>query len=115
MHAQSTPSAIRQHLEVAARLRRFYDAKRVLLSRHRQFHRVVARDLQKDSGIRTTLVSLSGRMQKTRTESQACRYMFFIANCMAHRLQTLLVLRIHLDISQYREIIPGMDAVQMSR
>src|SRR5579872_73218 len=60
VHSQCASSALRQHLEVPARLRRLYDAERIFLSGHWQFHRIVARDLQKHSRVRTTFVSLPG-------------------------------------------------------
>ena len=71
VHTQCPTSSLCQYLEVTASLCGFYDAEGIFLSRHRQFHRVVAGDLQKHSGIRTALVRLSGGVQKSRTKSQA--------------------------------------------
>src|SRR5581483_10904374 len=56
--AQRAAPALGQHLEVAARLRRLDDAKRVALPRHSQIHRVVTGDLQEDSSIGPALVRL---------------------------------------------------------
>src|SRR3954452_14737954 len=113
MNAQGSASAFRKNLKISAGLCRLHNAERVLLSGHGQFHRVVTCNLQEDSGVRTAFVRLSGGMQKSRPKSQTGRNMLFIADGMAKNLQRLLMLRVHLDVSQRREVIPSLDSIQM--
>src|ERR1700758_3356602 len=102
MHAQRAPPALSQYLEIAARLRRLHNSKSIFLLRNRKVESIIASHLQKHSRIRTTLISLSRGMQKTRAKSQAGRDPFPLANRVPYRLQVILMLGIHLDISKYR-------------
>src|SRR5271156_2105648 len=86
MHAEGTPSALGQHLKIAASLRGFYHAESVLLFGHRQFQRIVASHLQKYSGIRTAFVRLPRRMQKTRSKAQAGGHVLPVADRKSYRL-----------------------------
>src|SRR6185437_11788350 len=108
MNPQSSPVALRQHCKIAASLRSFYNPERILLPRHGKIRGIVAGDLQKHARVRTAFVRLPGRMQKSRTEAQARRDAFLVANRVTYRLQTLLVLTIHRDERQGGEIISGL-------
>ena len=114
MNSQRPPSALRQHLKVAACLRRFHHSECVFLSRHRKFDRIVASDLQEYARVRTAFISLSSRVQKTRAEPQARCHALVVADRMPQHLQHLLMLRIHLDVAEHREVIAGLDARQVS-
>src|SRR2546425_7785935 len=56
MHAEGPAAALRQHLEVAARLRRLHHPESIGLSGHRQIGGVPACDLQEDAAVRPALV-----------------------------------------------------------
>jgi hypothetical protein len=71
MDAQHPPVALRQDIEIAARLRRFDDAEGVFLVRHLDIGAVVAGYLQVHAGIGPALVSLSGRMKESRSKAEA--------------------------------------------
>ena len=60
MYPQSPAAAFRENLEVSPGLRRFDHPEGVFLPRYGQVRRIVAGDLQNDSAIRATLVSLTG-------------------------------------------------------
>src|SRR5581483_2486635 len=80
MHMQRAAAPLAKNFEIAARLRRFYDAERILLARHRNIARVVAGDLHEHARIRPPFVRLPGRVEKSRPESQACRRFLRVAN-----------------------------------
>ena len=82
-------------------------------SGHRQIGRIVAGDLQKDSAVGSTFVSLAGGVQEARTESQTRSHSLAIAQRLAQFLQECFVLRVHLDVSQQRKVIAGTDAIKM--
>ena len=113
MNPQGAPSAVCQYLKIPPRLCRFHDSKRVFLSRYRQLHRIVTSDLQKYARVWASFVSLSGRVQKSRTEAQTRCHPLLVAHEMSQDLQTLLVLGIHLDVAEDREIVPSLNARQM--
>src|ERR1051326_4847089 len=100
MQPQRAPPAFGQHCKIAARLRSFDDSESVVLIGHRQVRGVIASDLQKDPSVWPTLVSLSGRMQKARAESQTSRHALRIAHRLTGRLQQSLVLVAHFKKSQ---------------
>src|SRR3984957_20539713 len=114
MHTKRAPSALRQYLKIAARLRCLYHAKRVFMSRHRQFHRIVTGDLQKHSGVRVAFVGLSGGVQKARPKAEASRNMVPVADRVPNRHQALFVDVIDLDESQDRTAITRSESAQMS-
>src|SRR5579863_1516722 len=114
MHAQRAPSALGEDLEVATRLSRFYNSKRIFLAGHWQLDGIVAGDLQEYSGVRAAFVRLAGGVQETRAESQARCHAFFVAHGVAQSLQRLLVLSVHLDVAQRGEVVASLDAVDMS-
>src|SRR6476659_606534 len=100
MHAQSATAAFVQNLKIAAGLRGFDDAKSIFLIRHRQIIRIIAGYLEKDPAVWSAFIRLSGLVQESRPESQTSRYALLVADNGARLLQQLLVLVIHLDISE---------------
>src|SRR5215470_2323611 len=52
-------------------------------------------------------------MEEPRAESEAGGHMLPVSHRMPDRLQLLLVIFVHLDVSQKREVIAGLDPVQM--
>src|ERR1700719_2785582 len=113
MHSQSTAAAFGQHLEVSARLRSFDHAERVVLPGYGKIGCVIARNLQEDARIRTTLVGLTGRMQKAGTESEACRDAFLVSQHMANSLQARLVFGVHLDEGEQSKVIACAETIEM--
>src|SRR5215470_14483300 len=62
VHAQGAPAALRQHVEIAARLRLLDNAEGVGLAGDRQVLAVVAGDLQEDAAVRAALIGLPRRV-----------------------------------------------------
>src|SRR5580693_4644808 len=114
MHPQRPPPAISQHLEVSTSLCRLDYSEGVFLLWNRQVQSIVASHLQEYSRIRPTLISLSGRMQKTRPKAEAGSHMFLVTHSVPYALQGLLVFGIHLDKSQHCKVIASLDAPHMS-
>jgi len=110
---QRTPAALCQHLEIAARLRLFDDAKGVGLAGHRQILGIVAGNLQEDPTVRSTLIGLSCRMLKARPKADACRCLGPIADHAAEPLHRIDMGGIPLDIGEQRCVIPGTDSSEM--
>src|SRR5262245_32480065 len=81
MRTQNATTAFTQHLEVAASLRGFHDAKARAMSWNGKILGVVAGDLKKNAAVGTTLVRLSGRMQEARAKANASGD----ANSIPHR------------------------------
>ena len=100
MHAKGTSVALGQHFEVAARLGGFDDAEGVLLTRNRQVFAIVASHLEKDSGARPSLVSLSRGVQESGTEPETGGDVFFGPDGMSDSSQHLLMRSIHLDVGE---------------
>src|SRR5262249_25243183 len=96
MHSQHATLAFCQDREVASCLRRLDHAEGVLLTGHRQIHRVIAGDLQEDSSVGSAFVSLSGRVQEARAKAKARRYSLPVADRMANPLKTGFMLLVHL-------------------
>ena len=114
MHAQSAPPSLRQNLEIAASLRCLHDSECVLLAGHGELHRIVARDLQENSSVGSTFIGLTCRMQETGAKAEAGGNVLAIAHGVAHLLQRLFVLSIHLNVGENCEIISGFDSRQVS-
>ena len=114
MDAQRAPAALSQHVEIAARLRRLDDTKRVFLPRDRQILGIVAGDLQKHAAIRPALIGLTGRMQKARTKADAGRRSSAVADYAAQTLHHFDMGRVAFDVSEQSRIISGADAGEMS-
>src|SRR5262245_13767491 len=105
MNSQSATIPRAQHLKISASLCCFHHAKRVLLAGDFEVLRVVTGDLQKDSGVWSAFVSLSGGMQEARTKSQAGGRLFAIPKQMTGLLQRLLVGIAHWNVREQRKII----------
>src|SRR5437667_3316508 len=60
MHPQRAPATFVEYFKIATGLRCFYNSESVVLIRDRQVGRLIASDLQKDSTVGTTLISLAG-------------------------------------------------------
>src|SRR5215813_7228889 len=86
VHPQGAPAPVSQYLKISSRLCRLDHPEGASLARYWQIVRVVAGDLQKDTGVRTALVCLSGRVQETWTETEAGRNPLRAANGMANLL-----------------------------
>src|SRR5215813_5499338 len=113
MNSQRSASTFGEHFKIAARLRCFHYAETVLLPRHRQVMRVLASDLQEDSGIRPTFIRLTRRMQKARTETETRCHLFRVAYGVSGCLQNLLVFTVHLDVGEECAVIMRLQAIQM--
>src|SRR5437016_122500 len=113
MDTQGPPLALRQHLKISTRLCSLDNAECVFLSRHRQVSSVIAGDLQEHSAIWSAFVSLSSGVQKTRAKAEACCYAPAVAHCMAHLLQALFMLTVHLNISEQSKVITRGKLAQM--
>ena len=114
VNAQGATFALRQHLEIAPRLRRLDNAEAVVAAGDRHVsHRVVG-DLQEYAGVRSTLIGLTGRMQEARSKPEASSCQLTIAYFTPHLLQHIVVALIHFDVCEEREVIPRPDTVQMS-
>ena len=98
-------SSFGQNGKVAARLRRFHDAERVLLSWDGEIVCFVTRNLEKHAAVGSAFVGLSRGMQESRPESEAGGHLFAVANRVAQRLQQRFVLGFHLHVSQNREVV----------
>src|SRR5471030_1621762 len=80
MNAQRTPSALVKNVEISLGLRGLDHAKSIRMTGDVDVSRIIARDLQKHAGIRTTLVSLTSRMLEARTKTKAGSCLRSIAN-----------------------------------
>src|SRR5579883_101052 len=113
MHAQRAPAPLRQNREITPSLRRLHHAKCVLLPRHRQIHRVIARDLEKYARVRAALIGLSGGMQKSRPKAEHRRDFLLVPNSGSHGLQRLFVLRIHRNVGKQTKVVPGAGSPEL--
>src|SRR5439155_19348854 len=100
MHAQGPAVTLGEHFKIAPRLRRFHHAESVPLAGDLQIVGIVASDLQKNSAVRAALVSLSGRVEKARSETQARRHALRVPYFVPYILQSALVCSAHLDVCQ---------------
>src|SRR3954470_9426040 len=105
MNAQEAPPALRENVEIAARLRRLDDAEAVAAAGHLEIPVIVAGDLEEDAGIRPALVGLAGGVEKARAEAEAGGDALGVANRAAHCLQRRLMRVAALDIGEKRAII----------
>ena len=105
MDAQSAAAAFREDRKIAAGLSRFYNTKRIFLSRNRQILCVVAGDLQKNAAVRPAFVGLPGRVQKARTETKDCGDFFLITHSMPQALQPFFIFHIHRDVAEDCKVI----------
>src|SRR5262249_44518635 len=105
MHAQDAPPALRQHFEIAPRLRRLDDAETVFVTRHVEIVGVVAGDLQKHAAVRPSFVGLSGRMEETRPKPDAGRHPLAVTDHYADILQRVAVSPVALDVGEKRAVV----------
>src|SRR5260370_12337454 len=115
MHAQHTPAALGQHLEVAARLRRLDDGEGEFLPGDRKVVGILAGDLQEHAGVWTALVGLPGRMEEGRSKAEAGGDPLAIADHAPDVLQCIMMLLVAFDIGKKRAIISGLDPLQVRR
>src|SRR5690349_2459334 len=113
MDAQGPSLALCQYLEIPACLRSLHDAECVFLSRHRQVSSIVTGDLQQYSTIRPAFVSLSGGVQETRAKTETRCHASAVAYRMAHLLQALFMLTVHLNIGEQSKVIASGKPAQM--
>src|SRR5262249_16189901 len=105
MHAQDAPPALRQHFEIAARLRRLDDAEAVFVTRHIEIVSIVAGNLQEHPAVRPSFVGLSGRMEETRPEPDAGRHPLAVTDHDADILQRAAVALGALDVGEKRAVV----------
>ena len=79
MHPQGAPSALGEHVEVAACLGGLDDTEARAVPRDRQILVVFRGDLQEHAGVRASFVSLAGRVQEARAEADAGRDLAAVA------------------------------------
>ena len=113
MHAQCAAATFCEHLEISTSLRRFDNSERIFLARYRQVLGIITGDLQKDPRIRPAFVSLPRGVQEARTEAEASRDMFLVAERVPNRLQCFLVGLVHLDVAEDCEVITCLDAAEV--
>src|SRR6185503_8563673 len=113
VHAQCPSLAVGKNLEIAAGLRCFHNTERVLCPRYGQIVGVVTGNLQEDSLIRAALIRLSCRMQKARAETKTSGYLLGIPDSMTNLLQSSFVFPVHLNVAQHREVVAGLNAVEV--
>src|SRR5258708_26610487 len=110
MNAQRAAIAIREHGEIATRLGGFDDAKGEFLPGNGNVGGVIASELEKDAGVRATLVSLAGGMEKARAEAEAGSGFFGVAHLVADGLERFLVGVVHTEVVEEGEIVCDADA-----
>src|SRR5207248_601976 len=113
VHAYRPALTFSEYLKIAPRLRRFHHTESVLLAGDRQILGVVASDLQKNSGVRAALVSLSRRVQEARSETQAGRHALRVTYFVPYILQPALMGSVHLYVGQERKIVAGRESLQV--
>src|SRR5580765_2357439 len=113
MDTQSSPFTVSQHLEIPTRLRRFDNPESIFLFGHSQVIRVIAGDLQKDTGVRAAFVGLPGGVQEAWPKSQTGCHALTITHSMADRLQLIFMSTVHFNVSQQRQIITLTELIQM--
>src|SRR5450755_4309854 len=113
MDSKRTSMAVRQNLEISARLRRLHNPERILLLRNGQIVRFIASDLEENTRVRAALVSLTRAVQEARAEAENARHILCLQNLGAHLLQYLFVFGKHRDVGKQTEIVARVNAVQM--
>src|SRR5262249_2493568 len=86
VNVQGAPAALEQDIEITARLRSFDHAETGAMPRNRQIFAVIGGDLQEYAAVRPALVSLPGRMQKSRAEFETGCNATTVAHDKAHLL-----------------------------
>ena len=111
--AQRPPAALREHLEVAARLRGLDRRRRCSAARALEVLRVVARDLQEDAAVRAALVRLTGGVQEARAEAQARGDVLLSRTRVREAPATPPRWRPSSDVGQHREVVARACATEM--
>lgn len=102
-----------ENLEISAGLCSFDDSERITLARYRQVDGIVMGDLEKQAAVRTTLISLSRGVEKSRPEAEACGDLFPVSHPMADRLEGRVMFRTHFEIGEEREILARGKLIQV--
>ncbi len=110
MHTQGAAAAIGEDLEISAGLCRLHYAEGVFLAGNRYVVGVVAGDLEEYTAVGSAFVGLTGRVQKTRAEAEACRDVLGVADCMTNFLQLRFMGFVHLNVAQHGKVIAVSDA-----
>src|SRR5271169_5294101 len=113
MHAQKTPVALGQNLEIAPCLGRLDGAEAVFLPRHVEIDGVITCDLEEYAAVGTAFIGLSGGVQKARAKAHAGRHLLGVANCHADILQRVAMRLVALDIGEQAAIIARMKTGEM--
>src|ERR1700743_3199011 len=101
-------------MKIATSLGCLHNAEGIFLLRYGQIIGVIAGNLQKDSGVGTAFVSLSGGVQKARAKTKTRSYMLAVTYCMADQLKLLFMVGIHLNVAKQGKIIASAKLIEMS-
>src|SRR5215469_12691261 len=113
MDSQRAPATFEENVKVAAGLRIFHNAETGAVSGNGDVLAVVGGDLEKHTAVRTALVSLAGRVQKSRAEFEAGCDPPPVAQRQAQVLQTVHVLFVARKIGEQRETVAVTDPRKM--
>src|SRR5260370_31896032 len=113
MNPQRATAALEQNIEVAACLGILHHSETSGMARNRQIVAIVGCDLKKDAAVRPTLVSLAGRMQKSRAEFETGCGVVAIAQSEPHLLQSRCVLFIARKIGEQGKIVAARNPAKM--
>src|SRR5580700_4878511 len=104
MNPQCPAIPLRENLKIASSLRGLYDPECVFLLGHGNIGGVIARDLEKDSGVGSAFIGLARGMLKTRTKFGAGGDTLLVANAVTDRLQRRLMRIVHFNVGENREV-----------
>ena len=113
VRAQDAPPALFEDAEVATRLCGLDDAEARFAARYFHIRSGIRRDLEKNAGVRSTLVGLTGRVQETRPELQTGGDVLSVADRGSQLLQRLYVSLAAVQIGQDGEIIAIVNATEV--
>src|ERR1700679_1037900 len=113
MHANHTPLAIVQHVEIAFCLGKLHHAESEFAVLDRNVFHMIASYGQEYTAVRASLIGLARRMEITRTEFEAGRDMFPVANSQPEILKQGCMIRRRRPIGGKREVILLMQAREM--
>ena len=113
MNAQRATAALEQDIEVAACLGILHHSETRAMARNGQIVAIVGRDLKKDAAVRPALVSLAGRMQKSRAEFEASCGVVAIAQREPQLLQSRCILFIARKIGKQGKIVAARNPAKM--
>src|SRR5258706_9238773 len=113
MHPDGAAATLVQHLEIAARRGVDHRAEAVFASGHGDIEPMVGGDLKKDAGVGPALIGLPCRMQETRSEANAGRDPFLVADRSPYVLQGLTMGLVLRDIGEKTAVIAVMSPGEM--